>query len=224
MKFLKSLLIRTAQLLLARHRLRIIHVLPAASTYEVDTVIDVGVADGTQDLYDKYPNAKYVFIEPNPIYQKYISEFLIPKYDAMLIPMAAGSKTERLMLSNNGLSSGLLPRQGFRGREEFAVDVGRLDDMLDDTNVLSNANSILLKIDTEGFEYNVLQGAQRFLNSDKLKFIQIEVRINFVDTNYNPTDIFVFLNNYGFQFDEILKISQRKDGISYIDIAFKRAK
>ena len=61
----------------------------------------------------------------------------------------------------------------------------------------------MLKIDTEGFELNVIRGAKKALK--KTKIIIIEFQLNDMYLNYNPKKIDDFLINNNFTLVAALK-------------------
>lgn len=58
--------------------------------------------------------------------------------------------------------------------------------------------NILLKIDVEGFEYNVLQGAKELLTSRKVRYIQLENARYQIYKN-RKKDLALFLNEFGYK-------------------------
>ena len=60
---------------------------------KIETVIDVGVANGTKELLKSFPNSFFYFIEPNPIYWDFIEKKLLKKFKETLFKTAAGNKT-----------------------------------------------------------------------------------------------------------------------------------
>jgi len=69
-----------------------------------------------------------------------------------------------------------------------------------------------LKIDTEGSELDVLQGADNLLSKNKISHIQFEYGGCFLDAGITLKRVFDYLKNYGYQ---IAKIG--KGPIKYID-------
>ncbi|MFT5439744.1 MAG: hypothetical protein ACI9MJ_001610, partial [Alphaproteobacteria bacterium] len=62
------------------------------------TVIDIGVADGTPWLYDGYPDAKLVLVEPNEHYDEKLKKILSNR-DVEFHSFAAGSEEGTLQLN-----------------------------------------------------------------------------------------------------------------------------
>ena len=79
---------------------------------------------------------------------------------------------------------------------EINVQTQTLDDFCSDHNI---ENIDILKIDTEGNEYNVLKGAQNLLAKNKIKLIYVEIsesKNNFAEKERN---VFKFLNSFNFE-------------------------
>jgi len=182
--------------------------------FKVDNIIDIGVAKGTDFLLKEFPKAKFFFIEPNPFFFNFIENTLLKKYNSKLFKVAAGNEDgPKKLLSSEGFSS-FYERQDYKVKEKIEVNISKLDEILKNEN-LSGKN--LLKIDTEGFEFEVLKGATKTLES--ISYLVLELRVENINT-YNPSEIISFLYNKNFIFYKIIKISYTKNGISYMDIIF----
>lgn len=75
-----------------------------------------------------------------------------------------------------------------------AIKIDTLDNYCLNTNV---QEIHLLKLDVEGHEIDVLQGAQKMLESQKVKMILFEFGSANIDSRTFFQDIFYFLKNYG---------------------------
>ena len=180
---------------------------------KIENIIDVGVADGTDFLLINFPNAKYFFIEPNPNYYPTIENKLLKKYDGKIFKCAAGKKLDELDFFNEGVTSSFLQRNDFELKNKIKVKVNKLDDILQNENINEKT---LLKIDTEGYELDVLKGSENILS--KIKYCIVETRLQNINT-YNPSQLISFL------YDKmILKVYYVKEGIDFIDILFEKNK
>ena len=143
-----------------------------------------------------------------------------------LIKFGLRNESMELDLIDSGLISRFYKRdeawskmgRSFNLGNKIKVRVKNLDEILEDINFFSNNDIALLKIDTEGFELNVLKGATKILSSSFLKYVMLELRISFIKNNYNPTDIFVYLEKFVFKFLRIDKVSHTKKFISFLDV------
>ena len=77
-------------------------------------------------------------------------------------------KSEKASLVSNLEEISLI---GDKNKNKTLIDVKKLDDF---ESYFSKQKIDLIKIDTEGFEYEVLKGATKILDQHKPKFIQIE--------------------------------------------------
>ena len=186
--------------------------------FKVDNIIDIGVARGTDFLLQEFPKAKFFFIEPNPLFFNFIEDTLLKKYNSKLFKIAAGNESGlKKLWSSDGFSS-FYERQDYKFKEKIEVNISKLDEILKNES-LNGKN--LLKIDTEGFELEVLKGATKTLES--ISYLVLELRIENINT-YNPSEIISFLYNKNFIFYKIIKISYTKNGISYMDVIFIKNK
>ena len=80
--------------------------------------------------------------------------------------------------------------------DEEKVNVMKLDDFCDDYKI---SNIDLLKIDTEGHEKQVLEGALNLIKEKKIKYILLEFHLSNMFSNYSVNDLENFLDNYNFK-------------------------
>lgn len=78
------------------------------------------------------------------------------------------------------------------GTETIKVKVNSLD------NICSTSVPILIKIDVEGFETNVISGANRILTNPEVKGVIIELNGSGIRYGFNENDIHEKLLSYGF--------------------------
>ena len=85
-------------------------------------------------------------------------------------------------------------KSSFIGEEK--VNVMRLDDFCADYKI---SNIDLLKIDTEGYEKHVLEGALNLIKEKKIKYILLEFQLSNMYNNYSTNDLENFLDNCNFK-------------------------
>jgi len=64
--------------------------------------------------------------------------------------------------------------------------------------LLKNENPTFIKIDVEGYEYNVLKGASEVLNNNSLKYLLVEFNDSGSKFNLKDEDVFNIIKSYGF--------------------------
>ena len=138
------------------------------------TVIDVGVQKGTPELYAVFPESLHVLIEPvkeqEPVMQR-ICEVL-PNAVYVLAAAAARTGTTHLRVSHNAMYSNMTSAEdrGDSASSVRTVPTIALDDLVEKRNF---AGPILLKIDVDGQEIDVIQGATRVLKH-KVEYVVVE--------------------------------------------------
>ena len=142
--------------------------------FEPRTIIDVGVAWGTNDLYNRFPNATFVLVEPLLEFKEQI-EAIQKRVQAIFVPAAAGAKSgtkiEMYVKPHTSGSSVFaeLDKGGGIG-EKREVDVVALDDVVRDQDL---QGPFLLKIDAEGGELDVLAGASAVLRESEAVILEV---------------------------------------------------
>jgi FkbM family methyltransferase len=90
--------------------------------------------------------------------------------------------------------------------------IKKLDKVYNENKKKFNLDITLLKIDTEGYEYDVLLGARNFIKKKKPKYIQIEYNWHHLFKNISLYKISKLLNNY-----DVYKILPYSSGLLKID-------
>ena len=75
---------------------------------------------------------------------------------------------------------------------ERSIPTRRLDSIIQDENI------DFLKIDVEGFEFEVLKGCEELLKKEKIKFIQFEYGGCFLDSNLTLNKVIDFLKQFDY--------------------------
>jgi FkbM family methyltransferase len=97
-----------------------------------------------------------------------------------------------LFFAEQGESFASLRRQSDAQTKAQKVRVTTVDQFCDENGV---ARIRFLKIDTEGQEMEVLQGASRMIQEGRIDFIQFEFGDTFLNTPYHFVDIWNYLSN-----------------------------
>ncbi len=196
---------------------------------ELDVVIDVGahIGETIQILNSNFKINKIIAFEPSKHNYKRLEVFVGKKKykNTEIYNFACGKedKIENLNFAVDSSSSSLreinenskyfkmkrLVISGLSKKEFFKkekIQIRKLNDFF----VLIKDRSIdLLKIDTEGFELDVLIGAEKILNNTKMIYFEHHYD-NMIKKNYTFTDINKFLVEKNFKKTNKFKMPLRK--------------
>lgn len=147
---------------------------------KIDTLIDIGVGSkGTKDLYDHFKDAKLILIDPlneAKVYSKQLSR----SRNVCFFQCAVGREdnlTKQMKLQKERELSSFLEISPINVKDDFdkiaEFKIKKLDTLISN---FKNLGSIGIKIDTEGFELDVILGATETLK--KSSFVIAEVRHN----------------------------------------------
>lgn len=187
---------------------------PRSLPVEPRTILDVGAADGTPELYDAYPGAAIVAFEP--IAEQI--EALRPKLahrDVEYVNVAVGSAdgTARLHVDpENLLKSSLNDRTALTSTavelRDRTVAVRTLDDVVAEHGW---SGPFALKVDTEGFELDVLRGAAATLRETAVVHCETSVGARF-EGGYLFRDLAELLIDAGFDLVDLTAAPRGADG------------
>ncbi|HEX8075784.1 MAG TPA: FkbM family methyltransferase [Thermoleophilaceae bacterium] len=140
--------------------------------FQPATVIDVGVAYGTPELYQAFPRARHLLIEPLEEYAEALGR-IAREHGAEFVLAAAGSEAGTTTINVHrapALSSTLGAWQGAGGQTNAReVPVVRVDDVVAERGL---PGPYVLKVDVEGGELGVLGGAPRVLEGAELVLLE----------------------------------------------------
>ena len=147
---------------------------------EIDTLIDIGVGPkGTEDLYRVFKNANLILIDPIDEAKEYSNKLSKDrKVDFIQSALGKDDDIEKNMKlqGKRGFSS-FLEISPINMEDDYTeikkLKISKLDTLLKDKNKLGR---IGIKIDTEGYELDVVLGAIETLKFTK--FVIAEVRHN----------------------------------------------
>lgn len=196
-------------------------------------VIDAGGNKGQFSLAARayYPTAKILAFEPLPQPRLKFEKLFTADSNARLFDCAlgAGHSEQAIHISRREDSSSLLPigalqSEKFPGTEEIRTEVIRveaLDTVLHDVEL---PFPILLKIDVQGFEQQLLIGAQETLR--RVDGIYVELSFCALYSGQPLADeIIGWLRERDFELAGIYNLSQDAEGVSVqADFFFRRKK
>ena len=187
------------------------------------TIVDVGVASGTPELYDAFPGARLLLVEPLSEYAGALEAFRAQR-GAEVAQVAAGTAPGTLELTVHRVlacSSVVGERSGDEAdvtRRE--VPVARVDALVAERAL---PGPYVLKVDVEGFELDVIAGADAILRQTELVLLEVSL---FKLNGANPQlgDVVCAMRDRGYVVYDIYNGHLRPlDGaLAQVDLAFVR--
>ena len=139
-----------------------------------ETVIDVGVLWGTPALYRAFSKSKFFLFEPQAEYEEAIKKLArqyAMSYEMVALGATSGEVEFFAKPKDPGASSAFPEAEANSAFQRRTVLMRRLDEALRADQL---GRSCLLKIDVEGYELSVLEGATSLLHA--VDVIVLEVR------------------------------------------------
>ncbi len=190
--------------------------------FEPRTVIDVGIAYGTHVLYDAYPKAAYLLVEPleefKPCLDRIAQQYENVQYVIAAAGSQAGSRVINVHPDLSGSSFLLECEESNVNGKPRTVPTVILDEICRKKGL---KGPYLIKIDVQGAELDVLAGATETLKDTDYVILEVTLFGTFLEGPqfYNIID---FMKVRGFAFYEVLDLNYRPfDGaLCQMDIAF----
>jgi len=191
--------------------------------FDPATVIDVGAASGTRELYSVFSRAHHVLIEPMSEFTDDLESIARGLEHADLIPAAAGETAGETTLNVGRVlqltSQGRLVIDGFPAHEQRLVPTVRLDDVWRDRGL---KGPILLKVDVEGSEIAVLRGAEAMLKETDCVVLECWFRQLFSQASLADATV-QHMAARGFHLDDFMELAYGSDGqLQMADCLFVR--
>lgn len=179
----------------------------------VKTIVDVGANTDVFGLHD-FSSAIVWACEPHPktfqqMTQKYQAE--IARGQLVAVNVAISNKKGTLKLWDfaddaelkatqptstlSSLSRDVIEELHGQKAQSFSVHASTIDELMQQQKI---KHIDILKIDTEGFEFEVLQGAAQTLEAKKISIIQFEFNEMNVHTHHFLHDFMKLLPNFSF--------------------------
>jgi FkbM family methyltransferase len=188
-------------------------------------ILDVGanVGQSIEAFRSYFPNAHFHSFEPSPATFARLKKKVANLPNVACWNLALGSQPAELLLNENSMPewSSLLAADRAWGKVEkqTMVPVRTVDDFAHEHGI---KQIDVLKSDTQGFEMEVLRGAQRVLQEGRVGLVFCEVLFTNLYTGVPPfTRICDFLIERGFSLVSFYSFSYARTGIAdWADVLF----
>ena len=138
--------------------------------------------------------------EPSPSTRVLLNNRFEQSSEVAVQSCALSSEIGRLKFYSNGVGSGTNSLSDVSGIVEAEVDVSTLDIFAADKDIFKIK---MLKIDTEGFDFNVIQGAAKYLSEGAIEVIQFEYNWRWLINHYCLRDVFLFIKDKPYVFGKL---------------------
>ncbi len=163
--------------------------------FEPGTIIDVGAARGTPDLYRPFPDAYLVLFEPLKEFEPQLREiFQKRKGEYHLCALMSNPGSGSILVSPDRFGSSMMHRINQNDERLENVDIKTLDSMLRE----NLQTPFILKTDCQGADFDVIKGGENTL--DKCEIIVMEVSLfQFWGEHHpKPLEILNYMSDRGF--------------------------
>jgi FkbM family methyltransferase len=187
-------------------------------------IVDVGANHGTWTRFalTHFPSANYTLLEPQANLKKSVEDLLDCNPNIRWFNLGAGSKDEKLKftISNRDDSSTFALSEAEArslGFSQIVVPVVTLNNFIP---TLKLPNPDIIKIDAEGLDLEVLQGATQFL--DKCEVVLVEAGV--VNHNFENSllKVVMFMDEKGYSLFEITDLNRpfKNQVLWLVELAF----
>ncbi|MEM9314938.1 MAG: FkbM family methyltransferase, partial [Pseudomonadota bacterium] len=188
-------------------------------------IIDVGAHRGawSRDAAGVFPDVAITLIEPQEEMTEHLERFCAEHANATWIRAGAGDAKTELPLTLAGRLDGRTltiseDDAQARGLEQRTVSVVTLDDVVAESG---HPEPEIVKIDAEGMDLQVIQGAKSLLGKTELFFLELPL---FDQPGQSWHSIIAFMREQGYEPFDITDLNRRKsdDALGLIEMAFAK--
>jgi FkbM family methyltransferase len=192
--------------------------------YYPEVIIDVGVAQGTPEIYETFPESHFILFEALTEFENDIKS-LQKKYNKMDVEFCALGKNNDTFIDIN-VHPDLVGSSLYLENEDSNVNgVSRkipmksLNSFIDKYKLTDY--SILLKIDVQGAEKDVLEGTTKLFNNIDIIILEVSL-FDFFNNHISFFDIIDYMKKYNYVVYDIFDFLYRPldSALAQIDIAF----
>lgn len=188
------------------------------------TVIDVGVANGTMELYSAFPQSYFLLIEPIGSFVPEM-ESILRRYNGSYVLAAAGPRSGQVIFNvhDEGPDGSSLYKESDGPQadgHESTIPMIKIDDVLLEKQL---SPPYLIKVDVQGGELDVLEGGQRALEAAEAVSLEVSL-FQFFKGGPQFYDVVEYMKRRNFVvFDIVLAANRPLDNaLAQLDVVFVR--
>lgn len=194
----------------------------AENGFNPQTIIDVGAANGTPPLYEVFPNARHILIEPleefTPDLKSLVSKLRNAQYFIAVANKISGETTINVHPDLVGSSLYKEEEDSDVNGVERTVPAITLDEIC---HAQKTEAPYLIKIDTQGSELDILEGATKILQDTETIILEVSL-FEFFKGGPQFFDCIQFMKARGFVAYDLFSLQYRllDRALSQVDIMF----
>lgn len=186
------------------------------------TVIDVGVADGTFELYKAFPESRLLLIEPLKEFEPELKSIL-SSHRGLYVLAAAGAESKDIVINVHPDhlhgSSTYKETMGVQADGyERTIRMVTVDDVIAKEGL---SGPFLLKVDVQGAELDVLEGAQAALSETEAVALEVSM-FELMKEAPQFHDVVAYMKERGFVAFEVVPALNRPldNALAQVDMIF----
>lgn len=193
--------------------------------FDPRTVIDVGVAYGTPELYAKFPRSRHLLVEPLREWENTLKR-ICRKHNAEYVLAAAGAQSGQKSIHINSILS----------NSTFYNELSQADDIIDQRTIpvvtlddlcleKGMVPPYLIKIDVQGNELDVLNGAQKILEVTEVVILEVSLFAVY-ENGPECSEVVAYMRNHGFVLYDVFDFIRRSldRAVVQVNMAFVKEK
>lgn len=186
-------------------------------------IVDCGAhaGDWTRMIKEIFPESQVLMVEACPSMEASLKKVAMQYHGTVdyVIALAGAEHRDEVKFFEMGTGSSVLEEQTKHPRTVVSLPMRRLDDILREKNIKQVS---LFKLDVQGYELEVLKGAQEALRSTDVVFMEV----SFLEYNKNAPladEVMHFMRQRGFLAYDIGSIYRYEGVLLQADFLFIRA-
>lgn len=194
----------------------------SGTNFKPTTIVDVGVATDTEELYYWFPDSKYIFVEPLKEFEPSLQN-LITRYNGNYLLAAAGSHDGEIEIQVSvDLGGSSIFEHSKVDDKEIHEALGGVPPMIKRTVPMYSLDTIwegfegqgpaLLKVDVQGGELEVLKGATKCLENFEIVILEIGLSETYKNQPVLK-DYINFMDEHGFSVIDFINAGYANNGI-----------